>query len=353
MIDEDILYRDRRLSAEAAAADHLSLRLMGQDTAADREQFDQARAQNPELDLAWQRLNIIWDASLDVKEDPRIAAMRTRARAARPAATRFNQFRQWAASIDNLRPAAMAAALVVAVGFSVGSLTGIFGSGSGDDSAELAQWSAPQRGVLGKVESLQLADGSTVRMGGQAVIRTAIDGKARRVDLQQGEAFFDVARDEDARFTVQAGGVTVTALGTAFAVQRADDLVSVTLAHGAVRVDSKGDKGLAVGTFTLSPGQQLRITPTGFTRSEVDIARETSWTTGMLDFQNRPLEQVIAEVNRYQARQIALKDGRIRTVPITGIFPVGDSDALVEFLESQSLAKVVSRTDEQIILAGQ
>lgn len=350
MIDEEILYRERRYAAEDAAAEHLSLRLSGQATAEDHEKFDQACVEDAELDLAWQRLTIIFDGSLNVKEDPRVVAMRTRARAARPAARRFNQFAAWKLSLDNWRPAAMAAALAVAVGFSVSNVTGLFDPKGGGDAIEVANWTPAQKSVLGKVEVLKLADGSSIKMGGNAVLRTAIGRDSRRVDLQQGEAYFDVARDEDARFTVEAGGVTVTALGTAFAVSKADGMVRVVLTKGSVRVDSKGENGLPTGTTTLVPGQQLLVTPTGFARSEVDTARATSWTSGMLDFQRKPLSAVVAEMNNYQSQKIILQDDALKHLPVTGIFPLGNPDALVQFLQEQGSVRVRQQTADQIVL---
>lgn len=352
MIDEDILYRERRDAAEGMAAEHLSLRLSGQATDADQAKFDQACVDDAELDLAWQRMSVIFEGSLNVKEDPRIAAMCTRARAARPAARRFNQFGAWASRIDNLRPAAIAAALVVAVGFSVGSLTGLFGSGMGGDTVEVANWSAPQKSALGKIEVLQLADGSSIKMGGNAVLRTAIGRDTRRVDLQQGEAYFHVARNEDARFTVEAGGVMVTALGTAFAVHKGDGMVRVILTKGAVRVDSKGGDGLPAGSMTLTPGQQLMVTPSGFTRTEVDSARATSWTSGMLDFQRRPLSEVVGEMNKYQRQKIILQDEALKQLPVTGIFPLGNPNMLVQFLREDGGVRVVQQSGDQIVLAA-
>ncbi len=352
MIDEEILYRERREVAENIAAEHLSLRLSGQATAEDHAKFDQACVEDAELDLAWQRLSIIFDASLNVKEDPRVAAMRTHARAARPAARRFNQFNAWKFSLDNWRPAAMAAALAVAVGFSVSSVTGLFGPNGGGDAVEMASWSAPQKSTLGKIEVLKLADGSNIKMGGNAVLRTAIGASSRRVDLQQGEAYFEVAHDVDARFTVETNGVTVTALGTAFAVRKGDDGVRVILTKGSVRVDSQGENGLPAGATTLTPGQQLMVTPAGFARSEVDTARATSWTGGMLDFQRRPLSEVVGEMNNYQTQKIILRDDALKQLPVTGIFPLGNPNMLVQFLREQGGVRIVQQSGDQIVLAA-
>lgn len=55
--------------------------------------------------------------------------------------------------------------------------------------------------------------------------------------LTEGRARFDVTPRGPRRWQVDAGLVTVTVVGTSFAVDRAPDRVSVTVFHGLVRVD--------------------------------------------------------------------------------------------------------------------
>ncbi len=88
----------------------------------------------------------------------------------------------------------------------------------------------------GKVSSVQLADGSTVVLGGQSSFTVKFTTAQRAVTLEQGEAWFNVSRDRLRPFTVAAGPRTITAVGTAFDVRRDSDQVVVTVTEGSVDV---------------------------------------------------------------------------------------------------------------------
>src|SRR3546814_13527374 len=94
--------------------------------------------------------------------------------------------------------------------------------------------------ISDRIESVQLPDGSSVRLD----LETAIDARfgigRRDIEFRQGRAMFDVAQDASRPFVVDAGAGTVTALGTRFQVQRNEDRGSVTLLEVAVGIPTAG-----------------------------------------------------------------------------------------------------------------
>jgi transmembrane sensor len=97
--------------------------------------------------------------------------------------------------------------------------------------------SAPQSAQDG---TLRFADGSTaVPWGGPIGSLAVVEDSAERVvvALARGGARFEVVPRPERVFSVQAGEVTVTVLGTTFSVERVADRVGVTVGRGAVRVD--------------------------------------------------------------------------------------------------------------------
>src|SRR3546814_9568061 len=107
--------------------------------------------------------------------------------------------------------------------------------------------------ISDRIESVQLPDGSSVRLD----LETAIDARfgigRRDIEFRQGRAMFDVAHDASRPFVVDAGVGTVTALGTRFQVQRNEDRVSVTLLEGAVGIATAGHGDAR--SLRLVPGQ--------------------------------------------------------------------------------------------------
>ena len=71
------------------------------------------------------------------------------------------------------------------------------------------------RTAVGQRATVTLPDGSVVTLNTDTVVRTRADGERRLVYLDQGQAYFKVAKDRRHPFVVSAAGRTVTALGSA------------------------------------------------------------------------------------------------------------------------------------------
>lgn len=179
---------------------------------------------------------------------------------------------------------------------------------------------------VGEQRVIQLVDGSKVNLDTDSRIRVRFTEGERRINLDYGQALFDVAPASDRPFVVMAGDARVTAEGTVFDVRRGGEGVSVTLVSGVVDV--------AASETTIQPrrmaaGQQARVSGSVISTRSVDVAAETSWTSGRLIFSDVPLEQAASEMNRYLTDKIEIDDAGIRTVSINGVFLVGDRDAFV------------------------
>ena len=87
----------------------------------------------------------------------------------------------------------------------------------------------------------------------------------------------------------------------------------------------------------MAPGQQLQFDEVSrrHTKLNVDADQVTSWSGGRLVFDDTPLSQALAEVNRYSKTKIVLVDVSLASVPIGGNFLAGgDSQEFVETLSA-------------------
>lgn len=176
---------------------------------------------------------------------------------------------------------------------------------------------------IGEQRVVQLADGSTVRLDTGSQIRVRFERRERRIELGRGQALFTVAHDAARPFVVHAGDVSVTAIGTVFDVRRTGEDVRVTLVSGAVDVAGAADARAS----RLTAGRQAQVTPTAVTTQPVDVAKATSWTDGRIVFEDTPLRDAVAEVNRYLTSGIVLDARDLTNVPINGVFRAGDREA--------------------------
>lgn len=261
----------------------------------------EAWRKNPENRKAYDEISLAAANLRGLRGDPALEAMADDAleRAAR---------RQKARTIG----ARVGVGVMLAAGLAVGAI-GLTGA-----SGERFESGVGERRVV------RLEDGSEVTLNTNSRIAVRLSRGERRVSLLRGQAFFDVAHDQNRPFVVSAGQTSVTAVGTRFDVYRRADAVQVTLTEGKVAVREREH---ADRPWMLSPGQKIVVGKAPTTRpANADVTAETSWTLGQLVFHDAPLSQAVAEVNRYSEKKITLASDAPHDLLINGTFPTGDVD---------------------------
>ncbi len=205
-----------------------------------------------------------------------------------------------------------------------------------------------------------LADGSRVELGAKTRIVTQFTQTQRLVAVESGEALFDVVKDAQRPFIVQAGAVRVTAVGTAFTVRRSSDRTVVAVSEGVVRVapseegDRAGDAPLAAAhQVQLRAGEQAAFTPStrSFSIVPVDPQVAIARVEGVLSFVDEPLSAVVADVNRYAPYSIVIVDPALEHRAFTGTVYQDRIDDWLRALEEVFPMRVVKH-GENVELAA-
>jgi transmembrane sensor len=228
---------------------------------------------------------------------------------------------------------------------------------------------------VGGIASLPLQDGSHVTLNTASRVRVELTAGERRIDLDQGEAFFEVAKDKSRPFVVRAGNKRVIAVGTKFSVLREGDDVRVVVTEGTVRLETVGaplhfakpeagahpsvsirgsDAGgsdsvesasLSAGTIAHANGEDLLVQTTSIPQAE-DIL---SWRQGYLTFHETSLADAVEEFNRYNAHQIAVSGKNAASIRISGTFRPTHYQAFVRLLEDGFSIRASSDGDTTIL----
>ncbi len=209
---------------------------------------------------------------------------------------------------------------------------------------------------VGGLTAVPMADGSRVILNTNSRVRIVVDKHARRIDLQRGEAFFEVAKDPSRPFVVTAGEKQIVAVGTQFSVRREGENIRVAVTEGAVRLmaSPQAVAGEQAPGVLLSPGAVARAERTGVRVQEQSIAeieQQLTWRTGILTFRNTPLMEAVAEFNRYNERQIFIEDPGIAAIEVGGVFRSTDLDPFVRLIED-GLSLKVSRSGDRTVLSA-
>jgi transmembrane sensor len=224
------------------------------------------------------------------------------------------------------------------------------------DSHSLSTGRAERREVM-------LADGSIVKLEPQTLLHVRLESQQRRVTMERGRALFHVVKDRTRPFLVVADDTTMRAVGTAFAVERGDHDVVVTVSEGKVAVRTQQDlanvdPSVRAGEprmeseVLLVAGQQLTVQHSGRARAPraVDTKRELAWAEGRLVFDSAPLGEVVAEFNRYNHVQLHVADELLASRPVSGVFQASDPQTLISFIRAGARVNVVQEGNGQRIV---
>ena len=184
----------------------------------------------------------------------------------------------------------------------------------------------------GEHRSVALADGSRIDMNAGSRLTVTLARHERRVAMPEGEAVFDVTHDPARPFLIAAGDRTVRVVGTRFDVRRRGGQLSVAVERGVVQVDPAD--GAAGRGFRLHPGQRLDHVDgaPGAALSAVDPAQVESWKTGRLIYRDRPLSEVVADLNQQFATPIAIEDPTLAATKVSGVLVLDDEAAVIRRL---------------------
>ncbi|MET0499458.1 MAG: FecR domain-containing protein [Steroidobacteraceae bacterium] len=195
-------------------------------------------------------------------------------------------------------------------------------------------WSRPQNfsTEVGEQRTESLEDGSRVTLNTASEVEVRLRKDRRLIRLVKGEALFQVAHDSQRPFDVDAGNVTLRAVGTQFNVDRRAHRTVVTVVEGRVAMLGIADEGKTLPL--LSAADRAVIDSEGHSKLEhgIDVAAVTAWLQHQLVFKRRPLGEVIEEFNRYSVRRIEVRSPQLRSEQISGAFQSDDPASVIAFI---------------------
>jgi len=209
--------------------------------------------------------------------------------------------------------------------------------------------------TVGVHRDIALPDGSQVALGADSQLETRFGADQRRLQLQRGEAFFEVAR-ETRSFVVDAGPLQVRALGTAFNVRRTGPRVTVSVTHGRVRIapaEAAAGAGGAGGAMEAVAGQRVTYDPLQgrFEVSRVEVDRMLGWRNDRLEFIDEPLDLVLADINRYSPRPLRGTEPALARLRFTGTVRPSQLDGWLMALPEILPLRVEAGPDEVVVHA--
>lgn len=181
----------------------------------------------------------------------------------------------------------------------------------------LSELAADYRTGKGERRELKLAEDVLVTLNTQTSIGLrGSESSDKQIELITGEAAVIAKRTETQPLIVQALGARVVATHASFNARCLDGKVSVTCLDG--KLDVEYERSLV----ELRAGQQVAFSPDvglGLPVS-VDTAAAAAWQQNLLIIRDRPLAEVVGEVNRYRPGRIIVTNAALGHRLVNGTF---------------------------------
>ena len=161
---------------------------------------------------------------------------------------------------------------------------------------------------------LELADGSCVYLNAETelLFPTHFGNKERKVILNYGEAYFEIAKNSSVPFKVEVNKTELQVLGTTFNVNGYTRQVVTTLVEGSLKVKHGKEE------VVLIPGEQSKTVGGNIEVSKVDLSLYTTWKDGIFVFRRLDLESILKIMQRWYDFEYFFKDDALRGRIFTG-----------------------------------
>ncbi|MEX2045255.1 MAG: FecR domain-containing protein [Opitutus sp.] len=254
-------------------------------------------------------------------------------------------------------------------------------------SPERADPVAKRVAIVVLPERQMLPDGSIVELMPGSEIAVDYSERFRRVSLRRGAAHYQVSHDAVRPFVVDAAGVEIRAVGTAFSVELGQQAVAILVTEGRVSVASevKGQESEFRAATDENPAEQAEFVPVDIrsvpeirpptvgvlvdagNRLVVDllpeaaapprlapvgapeVAERLAWRAPRLEFTAAPLAEAIALMNRYNRVQFVIDDPALAALKVSGYFRADNHETFLSLIE-QGLGLESERRGGKILL---
>ena len=199
---------------------------------------------------------------------------------------------------------------------------------------------------VGKLTTQTLKDGSRVTLNANSQMLVTFYRHQRHVQLQRGEAIFEVSKDAQRPFIVETDTARVTVLGTHFAVNKLAHLVRVSVDYGRVKVESKYPQQ----SIIITDGQVVEIEPQQVpimvNRNALDAF---SFLQGKLVFAGANVEEIAETLSRY--RTIPVMAQGHSTKNISAVINVKDAEQFLQGMPNIASVKVEQFPNKTVLLS--
>jgi transmembrane sensor len=208
----------------------------------------------------------------------------------------------------------------------------------------------------GSRRSFTMADGTEVELNAATRFMIEKSVAERRVRLDDGEAYFHVAKDRSHPFIVETPAGSVRVTGTVFDVRsESPSQLEVTVVEGSVQVRSQSAAGGLGEAVMLKAGDRLAATPRGVALvalSSAEVADALAWRQGKAVFSDVTVADALAQFSRYHDKVLTVSPAAAGE-KVGGVYRLDDLDGFLAGLETGFHLRVDPQADGSVKISLQ
>lgn len=199
------------------------------------------------------------------------------------------------------------------------------------------------------IKQMQLADGTSVWLNKDATLDapSSFDGD-NRVVLLSGEAFFDVARDENKPFIIKTLNSEIKVLGTSFNVRTDALSTDVVVKTGKVQLANTQNR-VKAEPLILLPDEKGVSNSSSLTKSNNTNINYLSWKTGVFTFKDTPVREVVKGLNSYYKKPVIIPSNTIVDCNVTAYYNREQITTILESLKGPCGLRVEQYEDKFVL----
>ncbi len=224
---------------------------------------------------------------------------------------------------------------------------------------------------LGEQKTVNLDDGSIITLNTGTQLLVDMNDQYRRVILERGEAFFNVAQDPTRPFNVNVDSRSISVLGTEFTLRKSPGKLTLAVLEGLVAIHRKEEQvETAAPMLAVEEGKIFRsdsqdqqrisagtVAEVAFENGEMlaykvtDTSHLYSWRKGFLRFEEEPLYKVVQELNRYSYKKILIEDTNVMNLKVFSVVRLEHINIALDDFEKTLPIKLI-RDFDRIVIVG-
>lgn len=169
------------------------------------------------------------------------------------------------------------------------------------------------------ISSFELPDGTEISLNKNSTFSYSnLYGKEGREVSLEGEAFFQVTKDQDNVFMLDLNGSKIAVLGTVFNVKNyaKEGTTTATLLEGSIRFEMPDQQVL------LKPDQQLVFDKSTHQLNIEPVSTDlvTAWRSHLIKYKSTPFSEFLSMLAQKYEVEISLQDEILGQQRVTGAF---------------------------------